>query len=116
MYQAEPDGGRGVVNPFFELAEAIREGCKQTVQIQKEYFVEADGVYGTCALGAALYARGYRFEQGDEGVDGIAAEWFPALDRVGLIEHIISLNDEKGYTREQIADWVEYKAERMFDV
>ena len=73
----------------------------------------------TCALGAAYAARGLFTD--DHTVSTVAvSEAFPLLDvvvacpcgcaagwRSAVGDHITSLNDVCGWTREQIADWVE---------
>jgi hypothetical protein len=55
MYQTIPDGGRTEtdVNPYRELAEAIRAGCKTTKKTKGCYFWMGTQ---TCALGAAMFS------------------------------------------------------------
>lgn len=97
------------------LSEAIRLGAMQRPQTRGTYY----DYLGTCALGAALDAIGLlRQEPSDRLLQLQAA--FPILRdevtlpvvapdpfRYDLASAIIALNDQRLWTREAIADWVE---------
>jgi len=106
-----------------KLSEAIRLGAKLRPQCKGSFFCYGK-LEGSCALGAAY--EGYYGSRGDstEGVASSVSARFPILrllvdrtkvpdcisgenDRFLLNNVVTSLNDYKGWTREQIADWVE---------
>lgn len=95
-----------------KLSTAIRIGSLTTRQI---HFKPNDGKNGYCAVGAALFAIGevvcpLRYFQ-------IAEKKFPLIkilvldpkshEQRSMSTIIWQLNDFFGWTREQIADWVE---------
>lgn len=97
-----------------KLSDAIRLGAMLKPQIQDNFW--RDG--GTCALGAALDACGEL--KGDSDLElhlRVRALWPLVSVRVEsptdsgvvrpLLYQIADLNDVDGWTREQIADWVE---------
>jgi len=113
-----------------KLSEAIRLGAKLRPQCKSSFFSfestpKGVSCKGSCALGAAY--EGYYGTRGDgspETISDSLSKRFPVLHRVvdeqlvpdcikrehglHLVNNVIaSLNDYKGWTREQIADWVE---------
>ena len=102
-----------------KLSTAIRIGSMTTKQV---ILSGNDGQNGRCALGAAVDALGVTPQS---GVIGQAVELFPILQgtyqslrmgkfRFGMALAITSMNDCMGWSREQIADWVE-KIEQLQD-
>lgn len=102
---------------YDELAAAMRRGAALRPQVFKAFFLEVDGVIGSCALGAA-------FEGATGTVDRDISMWVlhqavpvfddvhfftcPACGRVNDMECLIThLNDTERWTREQIADFLE---------
>jgi hypothetical protein len=113
------------------LPEAIREGCKNTEKAIHTYRRTHAGKLECCAMGAAAIAVGLKQELYMELILGT----FPVLNTIvhhekfpdGLLEHlsrsdfdedgdamalslhaiVSTLNDDAGWTREQIADWLE---------
>jgi len=98
-----------------KLSEAIRLGAMLQPQQRGEMF----GTSGTCALGAAAEAIGRLSDWGrshsynewrlqwpllTQAVSGPAGV---SIDDPRLLKKITRLNDGYGWTREQIADWVE---------
>lgn len=92
-----------------KLSEAIRRGALLKPQGHGDFFYNGK----TCALGAALDAAGRLH---DFDVSTIATLWpveqtktaHPVTGRLDILGfNITSLNDVFGWTREQIADWVE---------
>jgi hypothetical protein len=116
MYQPIPDGGKvEVTNPYRELADAIRAGCKTTGK-------NRDGGYfglgnKACALGAAMIALNLtRRSPGAVGwVAGpgekLLLARFPILDEKiagqKLSRRITRMNDHSEMSREKIADLIE---------
>lgn len=97
-----------------KLSEAIRLGSMLRPQCKGLYFTEG----GSCALGAA-YEATYSYP-GDETIISYSKfeEAYPILKPSGVTDKpsrlamsITNLNDIQGWTREQIADFVE-KVER----
>lgn len=96
-----------------KLSEAIRLGAMDRPQCVR---VMTDG-HAVCAMGSALVALG-RLDLGNQepAYDFLKAR-FPVLTRVvasplggdvrNVISQIIVLNDDAGWTREAIANWVE---------
>lgn len=88
-----------------KLSHLIREGAKLRPQCQYMWFWEG----GSCALGAAWEASG----GGDLSDLDSAQEMGAALGNraivppLDIMERITLFNDYKGWTREQIADWLE---------
>jgi hypothetical protein len=83
-----------------KLSQAIREGCKTTRQVAMVYI---DHRGGACAIGAAMIAM---------GIDPTGLRSFSQLRKIlgfpnGLHGPIADRNDNMGWTREQIADWLE---------
>ena len=95
---ALPSREAGLPTQPMKLSEAIRIGAKLRPQSFRGFF--RDG--GSCALGAAVHAKTGRaspdFPTNWEEFFGVPN---------GLCGEIINLNDRKGWTREQIADWLE---------
>ena len=98
----------------FRLAECIRIGSKETKQCTGMFFQYLeDKVTHSCALGAA--ALGALGTSGEYISYSVLEEVFPELERRVVIDDlqpklfraIEILNDQKKWTREQIADWVE---------
>jgi hypothetical protein len=90
-----------------KLSEAIRLGAMLRPQGRIDFF-SADGK--SCALGAALEARGIQHRilatpAESDAIYGQLYRWWPWL-RVLSIDAITYRNDVEGWTREQIADWV----------
>ncbi len=101
--QVRPQGEQvdAIAPSKLKLSAAIRIGAKIRPQVRDVYF--GDG--GSCAIGAALEATGI-LKYGERG--------FGAWDRlVKLLKfpydlHApISNRNDKGETREQIADWLQ---------
>lgn len=83
---------------YHHLAEAIREGCKTT---QKCYLsLEGNNGTQTCTLGAALVGIGKSLSYYNLAIH------FPELDRRMQYE-IEKRNDRLGWSREEIADWLQ---------
>lgn len=81
-----------------KLSEAIRIGARLRPQCTAVFF--SDGA--SCAIGAAMEATGIAY--GDTPNTGELHKLFPALDEFAM--SIYAKNDD-GWTREQIADWLE---------
>ena len=109
-----------------KLSEAIRLGAMSTRhETDRTFSYDGRAVCGTCAIGAAAFAVGITdilsgFTAGySDGDFGVLAARFPLLNQIvewpvqhsgrHAVGQIAShLNDRKyGWTREQIADWVE---------
>lgn len=96
-----------------DLADKIRVGSTLKPQGRGE-FLSPDGC--TCAMGAALDAIGRLTRDGERGRD-ILIEQFPIVATyvshpslsvpTTLLMACFLLNDRHGWTREQIADFVE---------
>jgi len=123
-------------NQYRLLADAIRLGCTMTLPHRQAFFGPSTNVpiRSTCAMGAALYAAGdesvrtydadsarcrfyWTWETARELFPVVAQRaWHPEHKMPELIEIIIeNLNDVHGWSREQIADWIETLAEDVFD-
>jgi hypothetical protein len=98
-----------------KLSEAIYEGAKTTAPCTQAFFRKTEGAYHTCALGAALYAVGYRIPV---GVTHFIASFGLDLEEISVVHPVTKdseplygvvtdLNDHHGWTREQIADWLQ---------
>lgn len=107
-----------------KLSQAIRLGATFRPQGQGSLyrFNEELGTHVTCALGAAMEAVGLDPDPANSNVSDNYMELvrrFPILARSCLhpirefcahLDNIIPfLNDRDGWTREQIADWLEEK-------
>jgi hypothetical protein len=110
MFKSLPGGSPSPkVNFYHVFAEAMRRGSKKTKQIIGEMNDEEGG---TCALGAALLTlnveciyelpTAYRELLYKGKVRSPATQGFKHL-----IDVIIELNDDYGWKREKIADWIE---------
>ena len=112
-YQALPDGTKPAIKTgrYHALAEAMRRGCAlRPVQIKHALF---NGEAGACALGAVYSGTG------DESLtlEQLYRVYYELADIVTwpvnpdlaytVIESITYLNDYHGWTREQIADWLD---------
>jgi hypothetical protein len=95
------------------LPDAIREGSKRRPQTRGSLF----GSEGSCALGAALEGAGLNDHDMGKLVS-LYPELILAKDIAcpqcevplgGLDMVIIHLNDDEGWSREKIADWIEYE-------
>ena len=98
------------------LSDAILNGCALTEPLMQSYYeFDNDDKPHACALGAALYSMGWR--QWMEEPDIAVTRMFPVLgleeenptnetDRCELQGIIISLNDNRRWTRERIAAWL----------
>jgi hypothetical protein len=87
-----------------KLSQAIMIGAKIRPQVKHRAFAHG----GSCALGAAFEGlHGKPWPERDWGI----FPWSDVLCDLGAHqisgEQIMSLNDTNGWTREQIADWVE---------
>lgn len=86
-----------------KLSEAMRIGAK--IRPQTKHFWHKDGK--SCALGAAYEAMAGR--PSSSGTDfrdhKKMNEWFPCMPSMQTKIH--ERNDDLGWTREQIADWLE---------
>jgi len=103
---------------YHALAEAIRRGCKiSPVQCRRLTFVPP-GEWGeelaSCALGAAALAVGFEYDRANFTPSVFSYRLhrqFPELqDRIEetlLMNKIIALNDDRGWSREKIADWLD---------
>ncbi len=96
---------------MLKLSQAIRIGARMGKQIRcKPYIVGTN----SCALGSAMLALGmndatYKGHYGTTGLEKLHPQAFEALNafsrKVGFpIQHA---NDYQGWTREQVADWLE---------
>jgi hypothetical protein len=105
-----------------KLSQAIREGAKLRPQTTLAYFYRCDdGELGSCALGAAAEALGLNLSSEGIGMqtDSILSKRFGGLldkpTQHPLFPHVVlrlekvitDLNDVQGWSREQIADWLE---------
>lgn len=105
------------------LADAIREGAKQTTQCKGEYvrvlFSSAthEPQYEACALGAAAIGIGLKKLTGN-AIDSGLITVYPELSEVvttcpvcrwdcTLYAAVAHLNDMHDWTREAIADWLD---------
>lgn len=88
-----------------KLGDTIRAGCIGTYQIKKRLF---DGDGGACALGAlSIGMKTYGVPK-----DYVMLVWAsgacPVCDKDMVLEvQIVHLNDDHGWTREAIADWID---------
>ena len=106
-----------------EFADLIREGSKVT---KKAFCIFESHVGETCAIGAAMYAITGAHLNAEAVIDdaGYIIEEYKLhttivkspISKFGLLikdkpfslyKIIVTLNDYEGWTREQIADWVE---------
>lgn len=108
------------------LSEAIRlgsmlkpqsiDGYQRRIPLALFGYVAGYRVVGTCALGAALDAVGALRPRPQQCDAELAHRWpwlFHTTNGTSAWSQITSRNDEHGWTREQIADWVEtIEAER----
>ncbi len=95
-----------------KLSEAIREGCKYGPKAEGAYERHLEGdKWEFCAMGAACRAVNM-----DSGIGQLHYKWpyitnevpHPISGKIrGLNEQIAVLNDEDGWSREAIAEWVE---------
>lgn len=107
-----PDAKPVVVeaNPYRALAQAIREGARLTRPGRLEYFrVDDHGQLHACALGAALYALGVRYNDfpDDPSPMNYLRRKFPILRRTDLFAAITMRNDSWHWSRERIASWLD---------
>jgi hypothetical protein len=102
-----------------KLSEAIRLGAMLKPQTVGSYSDET----GSCALGAALDAIGALTEDVEDMESSVMDPWLASLWPVAarrvacpaegcyhqqrLDDTVIDLNDDHGWTREEIAAWVE---------
>jgi hypothetical protein len=103
-----------------KLSAAIRIGSMTTKQIKGNY---SDGGNGRCALGAALDAAGIRVDNsvfiGRRLIEVFPIVIKPVKSPVGsnifqeLGPNVSTLNDDWGWSRERIADWVEEQENAM---
>jgi hypothetical protein len=99
---------------FMRLSEAIRLGSLLGPQA---FGTLADMLGGTCALGSAAKAMGIQITTAYEAEDTLK-ELFPIFECeqeppvpmpvVDLYTIIMELNDAYRWSRERIADWVEF--------
>lgn len=101
-----------------KLSEAIRLGSMLAPK-GVGVLVDVDG--HTCALGAACDAVSVRIRIGQRGVNNATFKRWPILrmlvappvpdlagrKRVSVSVAIQTLNDQSGWSRERIADWIE---------
>lgn len=99
-----------------KLSEAIRLGAMMKPQCSDGAMVSDDGT-AVCAIGAGALAVGIAVANAPECYHAVR-ERFPVLGAAAThplqgneprtVEGVIwNLNDSSGWTREQIADWVE---------
>lgn len=98
-----------------KLSEAMRIGASQTRKCRDKY-INRTGT-ATCAIGAALYAHGYRTEEAVTGADvsellGVGYNPIYTNPVTGdsvrsLFDVITDLNDEQDWSRKRIAKWLE---------
>ena len=94
-----------------KLSEAIRKGCElYPVPCTGRFYNPETGC--VCALGAAYVGLGNVIDDKDYNtVIGVLNEAYPELgcedDGWTLGCDIADLNDKRGKTREEIADWLE---------
>lgn len=111
-----------MVKPAIRLSTAIRKGIEHfPVQAKEAFFRRGREGQGACALGCAIYA--VYGTTGDEMIDELV-DAYPELwqeehhiqpdgmskakiDTETLKDVIVTLNDDHGWSREQIADWLE---------
>ena len=96
-----------------KLSEAIRAGAKLTPQVKGELVFDG----ATCALGAAYHAVSGNIPimtmNTEEvvrylGIDTKKKVWCPVTEHWKTIQDaIIDLNDDYGWSREKIADWLD---------
>lgn len=99
--QARPQGETAEqTNRKLKLSEAIRIGATKRPQCKGHFF---DGV-GTCALGAAAEARGWKPKL--NSVFGVSPYTFLPESK-GTLGGTISVMNDCGESRERIADWLE---------
>jgi hypothetical protein len=109
------------------LAEAIRLGAMLGPQVRGTFFRKRNGEVQTCALGAAADALGAEkpglfpsLQMWPILSSLVAEEEMPGELRAGsvhfadqtLMGTIMHLNDVEGWTRTEIADWVEQYEQR----
>ena len=85
------------------MSEAIRRGCQGTYQVRGRF---RDYKGGTCALGAALDGSNSKTDF-NYILNRIAERECPVCGVIHQMAMIPTLNDDHGWTREAIADWVE---------
>ena len=110
------------------LSEAIRLGATLRPQARRSYFLSVRGVISSCALGAAAEACGVDVKfcefsgvlsYNPVNLQAMIDKRFPILlalaqdprlndgGMVTLMDLVLKLNDAEGWTRNQIADWIE---------
>jgi len=103
------------------LSGAMRKGAKIRPQTRNHYYaMDDDGRWCSCAMGAAIEgALGVMEVFSPGGVEALFGIVLGELvvppderisdgdEKIQLIPAILRLNDDLGWTREQIADWLE---------
>ena len=109
---------------FCSISDAIRVGAVLRPQIRRNMMRNG----GTCALGAAAEAIG--LEEIESGCYSELIRLYPYLETTGILCPVLSgcsmgmqdptlgraithLNDDHGWTREAIADWLEREEEKL---
>lgn len=101
-----------------KLSWAIRMGSSLRPQCKGNYFDTVNGEVGSCTFGAVLEAIGaehspYKSHLLRETFPLLAVNNLPSPVLPGVTKYlniscaIVDLNDNQGWTRERIADWVE---------
>lgn len=104
-----------------KLSAAIRAGSQLTEQVKVVYLQEdpeTGKICGACAMGAAWVGLHGVEKRGIPYVSAELTSHWPEIAQarhphpvtgnpVSLYYSIVTLNDDHGWTREQIADWLE---------
>lgn len=97
---------------YRELAAAIRKGAKMRPQRRGHLFRNGS----SCALGAAYEGLGYKPVEGDRDTPGYSEQYDVLYYTFGLeLCSSVTLKNDKGQTREQIADWLDSLEPRISD-
>lgn len=109
--QEERDGciDRELLHAPMKLSEAVREGCKRGPQLKCDLYVLPSGAscfYGAAMLGLGM-GDGYSLSSLMTRLPSAQAAMYAFQDAHGYTP--MDANDTRGWTREQIADWMESK-------
>ena len=94
---------------YKELADAIRRGAKMRPRQASNLLFDG---FGTCAIGGAAEARGWVPTIVDIDLKQWVAKFVPELTGGSVLDkeslfYKISFRNDSGWSREQIADWLD---------
>ena len=88
------------VGRYHQLAEWMREGAKRTKQCRLMNFTVGEDGLETCAMAAAAVGAGHDLLRLGLSV------WAVANVDIEIRLQIVNMNDARGWSREQIADFL----------